>query len=75
MAERETPILDKEKEEVKEEVKENPKPKENEPRFIVGTVTKETELAIVDVKENIQYTELTILAKIANDIEEMKKLL
>jgi len=67
MAKEEIPIPEpEEKKESKEEIKD---------RYVVTEVPTQTDLAIVDSKTGDVYNVLTILAKIANDLEEIKKFL
>ena len=54
----------KEKQEEKEE---------DASKYKVGEVATQTEPVIIDTEENIQYPIITALAKIMNDIEELKK--
>jgi len=56
-------VEEKDKKEVKE-VKE---------RYGVAEIATKTDQIILDTKDNKQYNELTFLAKIANDIEQIKK--
>ena len=55
-----------EKKEVKEEKKD---------RYGVGEIATQTAPVILDTKDNKQYSELTFLAKLGNEIEELKRLL
>jgi hypothetical protein len=50
-----------------------PVKKEKAVRFQVGAVAVQTEPVIVDAKTEEQYNIYTALAKIMNDIEELKK--
>ncbi len=59
-----------EEKESKKEVK-----KEKIDRYNVGEIATQTSQVVVDTKTNKQYTEITFLAKLGNDIEELKKLL
>ncbi|KKK67207.1 hypothetical protein LCGC14_2956400 [marine sediment metagenome] len=47
--------------------------KEVKERYGVAEIATKTDQIIIDTKDNKQYNELTFLAKIANDIEQIKK--
>jgi hypothetical protein len=49
------------------------KPKEKTPRFTLGAVATQTEDVIVDNETKTHYTILTAIAKLLNDVEEIKK--
>ena len=42
-------------------------------KYIIGEIATQTAPVIIDTETKAQYTELTMLAKIANDIEKVKK--
>jgi len=52
---------------------EEKKPKQEKERFEVAEIATQTTPVIRDTKKDEVYTELTILCKIANDLEKLKK--
>ena len=50
-------------------------PKKANPTFVVGQVATETKPMVVDTRTEETYSVETALAKIMNDLEELKQLL
>ncbi len=65
----------KETEEVSEEPKEEVKKEKPKQRYDVGQVATQTENVIIDHNDDSHHSEITMLCKIANDIDELKRLL
>ena len=47
--------------------------KENKDRFEIGEIATQTGLAPIDTETNKPLSELELLVKIANDVEQIKK--